>query len=240
MEVCQGKSLMNVPRTNCTNWQIDHHIASPNHLNSNGEAEAGVKIAKQMMIKWVERKSDLYEALLEFRNTPKAHTGLSPHVFSTCKNSNSKRRKNYYTKLKTNGAKTSPQIIQYNKKAKRKLSNLEKGDNLYFEQKKNKWIPGKVNERINDRNYIVVSENTLYKKNRDHMRKTGVNVKVRDMSPPRNEISENTKQDQIINNENNIRINKNDNQNQPSSNQINLRPRREIKTSAYLKDYVRH
>lgn len=59
-------------------WGIIHHITSPNHPSSNGKAEAGVKIIRNMMIKSFESGGDQNVALLELRNTPRQDTGLSP------------------------------------------------------------------------------------------------------------------------------------------------------------------
>lgn len=225
-----------------TKWQINHHITSPNHPNSNGKAEAGVKIAKQMMIKCIETKTDPYEALLELRNTPRADTGLSPHEMLF-----SRPARTLIPSVEKAIPPNSKRIVRkeqirnsYNKKAK-KLPNIEKGDNLYFEHK-NKWVPGKVKERNTDRNYVIISEeNAVYKRNRDHMRKTGVNVQVRDMSPPRDTQPENLVNDQTMNigNKTNPKPETNGTRSQPVSSEINLRPRREIKTPGYLKDYVR-
>uniref|UniRef100_A0A2C9L486 Integrase catalytic domain-containing protein n=1 Tax=Biomphalaria glabrata TaxID=6526 RepID=A0A2C9L486_BIOGL len=52
-------------------WGVQHLKSSPGHHQSNGKAEAAVKILKNLMKKSKESKSDTYEALLEFRNTPR-------------------------------------------------------------------------------------------------------------------------------------------------------------------------
>jgi hypothetical protein len=48
------------------------------HQQSNGKAEAPVKIAKTLMKKTVKDGRDQFEALLEQRNTTRQDTGLSP------------------------------------------------------------------------------------------------------------------------------------------------------------------
>ena len=58
-------------------WAINHHVTSPYHSKSNGEAESGVKIMKNMIRKCLESEGDQYDALLEQRNTPRQDTGLS-------------------------------------------------------------------------------------------------------------------------------------------------------------------
>ena len=58
-------------------WRIDHHVTSPNHSQSNGKAESGVKIIKSMMAKCLRDGTDQKLALLELRNTPRKDTGKS-------------------------------------------------------------------------------------------------------------------------------------------------------------------
>ena len=55
-------------------WGFRHTTSSPGHQQSNGKAEAAVKIIKRLM----RRAEDPYLALLEFRNTPTAGMSSSP------------------------------------------------------------------------------------------------------------------------------------------------------------------
>ena len=59
-------------------WGIYHHVTSPYHSKSNGKAESGVQIMKNIIKKCFEYGRDQYEALLEQRNIPRQDTGLSP------------------------------------------------------------------------------------------------------------------------------------------------------------------
>lgn len=59
-------------------WKIIHVTSSPVHQQSNGKAEAAVKIIKSLMRKTMKDGRDQFEALLELRNTPRQDTGLSP------------------------------------------------------------------------------------------------------------------------------------------------------------------
>ena len=59
-------------------WGINHHVTSSYHSKSNGKAESGVKILKNMIRKCLESGGDQYDALLEQRNTPRQDTGLNP------------------------------------------------------------------------------------------------------------------------------------------------------------------
>ena len=55
-----------------------HTMSSPGHHQSNGKAKAAVKTVKHMMYKCLQDGTDVYEAVLELRNTLQQDTGLSP------------------------------------------------------------------------------------------------------------------------------------------------------------------
>ena len=57
---------------------IVHNMSSPGHHQSNGKAEAAVKTVTHIMYKCLQDGTDVYEDLLELRNTPQQDTGLSP------------------------------------------------------------------------------------------------------------------------------------------------------------------
>ncbi|GFS21254.1 Pol polyprotein [Elysia marginata] len=59
-------------------WNILHKTSSPGHPQSNGRAEAAVKIIKTLMKRATNAETDPYEGLLELRNTPRQDVGLSP------------------------------------------------------------------------------------------------------------------------------------------------------------------
>ena len=55
-----------------------HPTSSPHYPQSNGKAENAVKLCKNMMKKCKMGNTDVYCALLDYRNTPSAETGCSP------------------------------------------------------------------------------------------------------------------------------------------------------------------
>jgi hypothetical protein len=59
-------------------WEFKHTTSSPRYPQSNGRAEAAVKTAKRLMSKAKEAGADPFLALLDWRNTPAEHSGLSP------------------------------------------------------------------------------------------------------------------------------------------------------------------
>lgn len=48
-----------------SNWKVNHATSSPGHQQSNGKAEAAVKIVKTLMKKTVKDGRDQFEALLD-------------------------------------------------------------------------------------------------------------------------------------------------------------------------------
>ena len=64
--------------TFATNWRFEHKTSSPHYARSNGMAESAVKSAKNILKKAKESNTDVYQALLDHRNTPRMATGLSP------------------------------------------------------------------------------------------------------------------------------------------------------------------
>ena len=59
-------------------WDCEHTPSSPGNSQANGKAEAAVKVAKNLIHKAVRAKSDIYMALLDFRNTPSPGYESSP------------------------------------------------------------------------------------------------------------------------------------------------------------------
>ena len=51
-------------------WDFQHVTSSPRYSQSNGKAESAVKIAKTCLKKALKEGSDVYLAMLEWRNTP--------------------------------------------------------------------------------------------------------------------------------------------------------------------------
>jgi transposase InsO family protein len=64
-------------------WNFQHITSSPNHQQGNGKAEAAVKIAKGLIKKSIETRSDVYKMLLHWRNTPnKMNSSPAQRMFS--------------------------------------------------------------------------------------------------------------------------------------------------------------
>ncbi|KAL3892079.1 hypothetical protein ACJMK2_004316 [Sinanodonta woodiana] len=220
-------------------WGIQHHVTSPYHPISNGKAEAGVKIIKGMMVKCLNSRTDQYEALLELRNTPRQDTGLSPAQMMFGRETRSmlplvqeKSPRNQKRDARKDCIKKS-----YDCSARIKLK-FENSQPVYFRHKPDKpWRKGVVTEST-DRNCIVTStDGVQYKRNSEHIRPTSIPVQIRDKSPERTTVQEQPADTHVKEPDQRRSI--------PESTCLEsattpvTRPRREVKTPTYLKDYVR-
>ena len=66
----------------CTKWAISHCMSSPGHQQSNGKAEAHVKIFKGMLQRTASGRQDQWLALLELRNTHQQDIQIAPPKYS--------------------------------------------------------------------------------------------------------------------------------------------------------------
>lgn len=162
-------------------WDIEHVTTSPNFPQSNGQAESGVKIVKNILKKCHESKTDIYMALLHYRNTPKDNLPSPSQLLMSrqlrvnipIKSSQLKPRTvsfNEYQKCmrkKQNNMKKS-----YNTHTK-ELPPLKTGDSILFKKSpQSHWIPATVVEILSNcpRSYIVKTlDGATYRRNRKHL-----------------------------------------------------------------------
>ena len=150
---------------------VGNATSSPEHHQSNGKAEVGVKITKTMMCKALRDGNDQYAALLELRNTPRQDTGISPAEFMFGKNTRSL--------LPSTGTKHNPSKKQVMmKRAKRRLairSNYNKGARdltpsqpVYYQYKEGRrpgWRRDTVRTEHSERSYIIDRRDGVYRRN---------------------------------------------------------------------------
>lgn len=157
-------------------WEFKFRTSSPRYPKSNGKAESAVKIVKQLMKKSEASKSDIYLALLNWRNTPNKIDSsptqrlfsrrtrclvpmmdrlLAPDVESSVKQkitSNKSQAKLYYDQ----GAKS--------------LKPLFIGDSVLVRldgaQSKVPWKEGTIMNKISERSYLVNVGEKSYRRNR--------------------------------------------------------------------------
>lgn len=147
-------------------YEFTHIITSPKHSQSNGMAESGVKILKNILKKCKEDGTDPYLGLLNYRNTEKPYMP-SPAQLLMSRNLNSV--------LPTSKNKLKPKVVKcdkrydnclksvskyYNKSAK-PLCDLPAEQKVVFKKSlTSDWSPGKITSKSdNPRSYNILSEN---------------------------------------------------------------------------------
>ena len=157
-------------------WDFEHKTSSPHHPQSNGKAEAAVKIAKTMLKK---NKNDQFLALLNIRNTPN-HTGSSPaQAFlgrrtrtlmpSTPNLLKQTNTEHFKSKLRSKQEK----VKSYFNKGAKDLTPLSEGDEVMLKPfgYAKRWSRGTVTKNLGQRSYEVTSNGSVYRRNRVHLRR---------------------------------------------------------------------
>ena len=161
-------------------WMFKHTTSSPLYPQSNGKAEASVKIAKNLMRKAKASKSDAYLALLEYRNTPTKDMDTSPVQRLMNRQTQSvlpTRPKLLQPKLNENvnkqrQHKQQKQAQYYNKSAK-DLPELQQGDVVRVQPGKyiKTWSKAVVQRKVAPRSYEVITEaGVTLRRNRRHLK----------------------------------------------------------------------
>ena len=170
--------------------------SSPYHSQGNGKAESAVKIAKRMIKKIEETKSDIHLALLDWRNTPTVGMDSSPVQRLMARRTR--------TLIPTAGKLLQPQVCQdvtekLIKKRQQTKSNYDKhtkplpplclGQPVYIKPqpkvKGQQWEPGYCKEVLSDRSYVVSANGNQYRRNR-------IDLKPRNTSPQRLDENDST------------------------------------------------
>ena len=177
-------------------WGIVHTMSSPGHHQSSGKTEAVVKTVKHMMYKCLQDGTDVYEALLELRNTPQQDTGLSPtqmtfgrltrtRLPAVTNRPVNKKQLAMAQKRRTRRQQTVRQ--SYNRRA-RDLVPLHTGQPVYYQHLEGqRWRKGTVQSKKNERSYIIEGDTCgVYQRNRVHIRPTC----IRNVSEPQDQTSD--------------------------------------------------
>lgn len=154
-------------------YNFDHITSSPYYSQSNGCAEAGVKIAKALL----KKNSDIHLALLSYRNTP-MECGYSPNelLFNRkCRETipmhpdklkvNTNIHKDFISKKNVNRNKMAK--YYNNKHGAVPLSDLNTGDSVWIIDLRRYGVIVRKAKEL--RSYFVRSEGTTYRRNRWHL-----------------------------------------------------------------------
>ncbi|XP_058817136.1 uncharacterized protein K02A2.6-like [Topomyia yanbarensis] len=154
-------------------WNFRHSTSSPYHQQGNGKAESAVKIAKRLIQKAEETNQDIWYVLLHWRNIPNK-IGSSPvtRLFSRSTRCGVPASAEKYALRIVHNV---PEAILENKRKmkyyydrkSRELPVLQIGSPVYVQlhsENSKSWTPAIVNERLNDRSYVVDVNGSYYRR----------------------------------------------------------------------------
>ncbi|XP_039453132.1 uncharacterized protein K02A2.6-like [Culex pipiens pallens] len=161
------------------NWDFELVTSAPHHQQSNGKAEAAVKIAKQLMKKAAESESDFWFSLLHWRNIPN-NVGSSPAsrllsrstrcgVPTAATHLVPRVEEDVPAKIEANRKRSK---LCYDRKA-RNLPELEVGSPVYVQlnpETSKLWTQGTITNRLNERSYQVNVGGADYRRSLVHLK----------------------------------------------------------------------
>lgn len=161
-------------------WGFKFTYTSPRYPQSNGMAEKGVQIAKKMLYKCLEDKSDYRLALLKYRASPTSGTNVTPSELVMNRNLKTKLIvTSQYLQPKTiknaenifNRTRNS-NVINYNKRSRNKQPFVE-GQDVWWKKdiNKNVWLQGNIIKCNGMRSYDLIDKNNVkYTRTSYHIR----------------------------------------------------------------------
>ena len=163
-----------------SNYDMEHVTSSPHYPQSNGKVENAIKTAKSLLKKSKAARSDIYLALLEWRNTPSEGLQSSPaqRMFG----------RQTRTLIPTTTELLKPKIVEdvrgklfkrkqlqakyYNISAK-ELPPLNNGEVVRVKptDRSGRWYKARVEKQVDVRSYDVRTEDgRVFRRNRRHLR----------------------------------------------------------------------
>ena len=168
-------------KTFANKWGFESSTSSPNFPRANGLAERFVQTAKNLVRRCYQDNSDIYEALLNYRNTPR-----SPDLGSPVQRLMSRRTQTLIpiaeellTPVVIDCSKVHQRLVEARRKQKvyadRGTQNKPEytvGDKVKVQQGHRDWnLTGVIKEKINSRSYLVDDGNKLLRRNSHHLSK---------------------------------------------------------------------
>jgi hypothetical protein len=161
-------------------WNFEHVTSSPHHPESNGKAEATVKIAKKLVIYSQETKQDLWYGLLHQRNVPIQMDKTSPSqkLFSRRTRSGLPCLLRHLRPQLVHGVPVQIKVRKEKMKQESdkkcvELPGLQIGQKVLTQlqpEVNKKWSFGTVTKKIDARSYIIQVEDKAYRRSRIHIK----------------------------------------------------------------------
>ena len=231
-------------------WGIEHYTSSPGHSKSNGMAESAVKVAKQLIRKAQHSHSDVYLAILDYRNTPAQNTNTSPAqkllgrrtktLLPTAKSllqPSAHKTEETVEKLSRSQAK---QAHYYNKNA-RDLDDLKQGETVRikpFQLNQKEWTKGVISQRLDQRSYEVETPTGTYRRNRVYLRRSNEKSDTK-QNHNYEENQDDKPSHENIQNQDDTQTNHTTVPDKATHDGTRTRTGRRIREPVHLKDYVR-
>jgi Integrase core domain len=151
---------------------------SPYHKEGNGKAESAVKIAKSLIKKSIDSKTDLELILLGWRNTPnKMGTSPTQRLYSRRTRCQVPCAPDLLLPKVVDGVKEKLiekklEAKHYHDRKTRKEIQFQPGEMVFvrLNDRSKKWSPGSVINQVKPRSYTVEVEGRQYRRNSIHMK----------------------------------------------------------------------
>ncbi|XP_058827893.1 uncharacterized protein K02A2.6-like [Topomyia yanbarensis] len=160
-------------------WDFEWVTSAPHHQQANGKSEAAVKIAKRLIKKTEETNTDLWFALLHWRNIPnKIGSSSAARLFSRSTRCGVPTS---VSNLLPRVVKNVPEAIERNRKCfkrnydnkTRMLPELQIGSPVYAQlqpETTKQWSAGTITNRLSERSYLVNVDGVAYRRSLVHLK----------------------------------------------------------------------
>ncbi|XP_058828131.1 uncharacterized protein K02A2.6-like [Topomyia yanbarensis] len=162
-----------------SDWCFKQVTSAPHHQQANGKSEAAVKIAKHLLKKSEKSGSEFWYALLHWRNIPsKIGSSSVARLFSRSTGSAVPTSAN---RLLPKVVEDVPSMIEVQRKRNKQhydkkiryLPELQVGAPVYVQldpASSKIWTPGTINNRLNERSYLVDVGGNKYRRSLVHLK----------------------------------------------------------------------